>query len=125
MAPVPKSNIVAPLIAWLDASEFSLPREPSVGATAWYEQNDHRWAGALHYSKGDTLHEPPNPAASFAWVFKGFLGPMHDTVTHAPSRRSSSSDSASTNRGLRARACSTGLPRRKAYRRCSVTSRSS
>jgi len=84
MPPVPKAPVVAPLITWLDAHEFSPPREPAVGATAWYEQNDHRWAGALHYLKNETLHGPPNPGVSFQWVFKGFLGPMHDTATHAP-----------------------------------------
>ena len=61
MPPVPKAPVVAPLITWLDAHEFSPPREPAVGATAWYEQNDHRWAGALHYLKNETLHGPPKP----------------------------------------------------------------
>src|SRR5215470_5610694 len=84
MPPVPKANVVAPLITWLDGHEFSPPRVPAVAATARYEQNDHRWAGALHYSQDDTLHGPPNPGASYPWVFKGFLGPMHDTVTSAP-----------------------------------------
>ena len=84
MPPVPKSNLVVPLITWLDNPEFSPPRQPAVAAVAAYEANNHLWAGALRYSKNDVLHAPPNPGPSYPWVIKGFLGPMHDTVAHAP-----------------------------------------